>query len=355
MNLTLHLTKLCQLNCSYCYEQGQGGTCLRMDANTVRATVDLAFSEPLHRMHGFSFFGGEPLLEVERIKEAVDYAKWRGREQGKSVSFRITTNGLLLNAAFLDWATEHQLKIALSHDGVLQDKNRQDKMGQGTEERLNAIVPQLLDRQPNAVAMLTIPANDAESLCDAVGQLHDLGFRRILIAPDARANANWTDESVAVFAEQLRKLLPLLTADPSFAILNLEEKLKAGVYGVPCASCNLGVRQPSVDTDGGLYPCNQFLGLAAYKMGTVFTGIDRAKQRELFQSASQPIASCRSCALASRCKHSCACLNFQQNGDMHIVSPQQCALEQAFICAADALGKALYERYGAAYLSKRYF
>ena len=104
------------------------------------------------------------------------------------------------------------------------------------------------------------------------------------------------------------------------------------------------MRQPSVAPDGSIYPCNQFLNLPDYRMGDVWHGIDAEKQRAIYRMSLDPEPDCEDCAIADRCRHHCACLNFSLTGHMHEVAPVQCEHERILIPIADGLAARLYER-----------
>ena len=112
----------------------------------------------------------------------------------------------------------------------------------------------------------------------------------------------------------------------------------------PCIECRLGIKQPSIAPDGIIYPCNQFLNVPEYRMGSVFTGIDSKAQKRIYKASLAPENTCVNCAIEKRCRHHCACLNYSITGDMHTVPAVQCVHEQSVIKNADLLGELLYKR-----------
>ncbi|MBR3037679.1 MAG: radical SAM protein, partial [Clostridia bacterium] len=132
MNFTLHLTENCNLACRYCYETHRH---VNMREETARKAVDLAFSYG-HKTVGFSLFGGEPMLMRPLIESIADYAKARAAREGVAVRYKMTTNGTLLDEPFLRFANAHGIRIALSHDGLLQDAQRVTRDGRPTMRML---------------------------------------------------------------------------------------------------------------------------------------------------------------------------------------------------------------------------
>ena len=127
MNFTLHLTDACNLDCAYCpaYKNPK-----HMTEEIVYAACDLAFSKGTGG--GFCYFGGEPMLERELILKGLRRCRELSIKTGKKTSSRMTTNGTLLDAEFLDIAKKEGMVIGLSFDGTAQDKCRCYKAGGGT-------------------------------------------------------------------------------------------------------------------------------------------------------------------------------------------------------------------------------
>ena len=353
MNFTLHLTADCNLACRYCYETHAKR---RMDEATAKKAVDLAFSYG-HKKNGFSLFGGEPMLERKLIESIAAYAVEKAQRTGTEVKFKMTTNGTLLDAPFLAFADAHGIEIALSHDGLLQDVQRVTRDGKPTMARLEPIVDLLLAHQPNAVAMQTVMPSTVGETAASVEWLYRRGFTRINTAIDYRRDAGWDDASMAVLKEQYARIAALCERQfdekRPLLYLNFLSKIAAYLNDRPCIECKLGMRQPSVAPDGSIYPCNQFLDLPEYRMGDVFTGIDREKQQAIYRKSLAPEPDCEGCAISDRCRHHCACLNFSLTGDMHAVAPVQCEHERILIPIADGLAERLYAQNSVRFL--RYY
>ncbi len=350
MNFTLHLTADCNLRCRYCYETHSRAA---MREETALQAVDLAFSYG-HEKNGFSLFGGEPMLKRALIERIVRAATERAGETGTSVSFKMTTNGTLLDEPFIRFATGHGLMIALSHDGLQQDAQRVTRDGRPTRETLEPVIDALLLHQPNAVAMQTVTPETVGGMAESVQWLYERGFSRINTAIDYRPDAAWDDGSMAVLKEQYARVADLCEAHYDDArpliYLNFASKISAYLNNRPCMECKLGMRQPSVAPDGKIYPCNQFLNLAAYCIGDVEHGVDTNRQRAIYRMSLDPEPACEGCAIADRCRHHCACLNFSLTGHMHEVAPVQCEHERILIPIADGLAARLYERKSARFL-----
>ena len=344
MNFTLHLTQDCNLDCRYCYEKH---TPARMDARTADAACALLFSYG-HKTNGFSLFGGEPLLCRDVIERVLAECARRTRETGGRVSYKITTNGLLLDESFLRLADENDVSIALSHDGLLQDAQRVTKDGNGTARLLDPKIDLLLSHQPDAVAMLTLLPENAARLFDSVAWLYNRGFSRVNVAIDYRPDNSWDDASMDELGRQYADLSAFCAEhfddERPIRLLNFESKIAAYLNDRRCIECRLGFKQPSIAPDGRIYPCNQFLNDPDYLMGDVWNGIDRAAQLRFYRASQKKEASCEGCAIEKRCRHHCACLNYSMTGDMHEVPAVQCVHERLLIRAADSMAEKLYKK-----------
>ncbi len=350
MNFTLHLTADCNLACRYCYEtHGKA----HMTVETAKKAVDLAFTFG-HRKNGFSLFGGEPMLERGVIETVCRYACKKAKATDTEMRFKMTTNGTLLDEPFLRFANEHNIDIALSHDGLLHDAQRVTRGGSPTMAKLEPIVDLLLQYQPKAVAMQTVMPSTVDRMAESVEWLYNRGFSRINTAIDYRPNAGWDDDSMAELQRQYARIADLCERhfddERPLHYLNFLSKISAYLNDRPCLECKLGMRQPSVAPDGTIYPCNQFLDVPEYRMGDVENGIDREKQRAIYLASLDPEPDCEGCAIADRCRHHCSCLNFSLTGKMHEVAPVQCEHERILIPIADGLAERLYEKKSARFL-----
>jgi len=342
MNLTLHLTEGCNLRCSYCVRVKQP---VSMPEDILKAACDLAFSFGSHA--GLCFFGGEPMLEREKILLALDYCVEKSAETGKPVQYKMTTNGTLLDEAFLRRAAAVHMGIGLSFDGIAQDICRCDAAGKGTQALLEEKAKLLLRFMPDSCAMMTVAPQAAEKLAESVKYLHQLGFQRISAVPAYGQNVQWTDACFSALSEQLREAADYYAAQflqgKPFFFSPLDSKIRDCIAGVnPSERCHLGFRQMPVAPDGKIYACTQFIGDDAYMLGDVFHGLDRERQRRLAQRHATP-ETCKDCALRSRCTNSCGCTNRLETGDENRVSPMQCSYERMLIALADETADRLFD------------
>ena len=358
MHYTLHLTNDCNLGCHYCYVHKQAKK--EMSSDTARAAIRHAAKAG--GQVGISFFGGEPLLKERLIRDAVAYARRLEVRQGCTFYFKITTNGTLLDDAFLKFCSDQRIMIALSIDGTQQahDMHRTFKDGSGSFARVERVAKRLLEYQPYAYAMMVVNPDTVGYYADGVQHLFDLGFQYYICSLNFEREAGWTDVHMGELARQFDRISDLYIQwtlnEEKFYFSPFEVKMRSYIDGKAYCEqrCQLGQRQLSVDTDGTLYPCVQFVGEDQYAIGDVFGGIDEQKRQALFLKAEQTVGVCADCAIKDRCNHHCGCLNKQATGDISGISPVLCAHERLTLDAADKTANALFEMGSRMFLQKQY-
>ncbi len=361
MHFTLHLTTGCNLRCSYCYAPHSGRE--DMSEDVVDRTVDLAAQlDPLNA--GIIFFGGEPLLRRDLIRRALGRCRRIEQEGRGRFHYKLTTNGTLLDDAFIDEATAARLLIALSIDGpeAVHDAHRRAPGGAGSFARVAAVAPRLLRRQPHAPALCVVTPETVERYAETVEWLLATGFRYVIAS--LHYPGEWTLNTLKALEQQYRKLAALyerLTlAGEKFYFSPFEKKLASRIQGpdAACRQCHFGVRQLSVAPNGDLYPCVQFVqdgrSNRDFVVGSVRTGIDRGRQTRLHAQSRHTSAECARCQLAPRCEHQCSCLNWQSTRSIDDVPATLCETERILIPIADELGERLWARKAPLFIQKHY-
>ncbi|MCR4703638.1 MAG: radical SAM protein [Saccharofermentans sp.] len=342
MNLTLHLTENCNMDCSYCIREKYPKD---MSEEVLYKACDLAFARGKHA--GLCFFGGEPLLKKDLIYKALDYCEAKSKETGIPFECKMTTNGTLLDEKFLERAVKANLGIGISFDGKAQDVCRFFVGGKPTSSAVEEKTKLLLSYMPDSSALATIAPSAVPYYAESVRYLHDLGFKKLSFVIAYGNRVNWTDSDLELLREQLELtasyLKELFEKGEKFFLSPINTKITDCIRGKNSAErCHLGVRQMPVTPDGDLYPCTSFIGDEKYLMGNVFDGIDESKVIEMAKRSATP-ETCKGCDLVKRCTNSCGCANRMNTGDENKVSPLQCTYERMLIEISDALGEELYQ------------
>ena len=356
MHYTLHMTARCNLNCSYCYVDHSKDTDMTLE--TAKAVVDLAGRDA--KRAGIIFFGGEPLLRRELIYDTVAYARAHEKELDCKFFFKITTNGLLLDDKFLDFANRNSVFIALSVDGTKEshDLHRYDTSGQGSYDVVAKTAQRLLDLKPYSPALMTISPDTLSSYAAGVEALFDMGFSYVIASLDY--SADWNERHLPELERQYKLLADLYERktlnEDKFYFSPFEVKISSHVNSrTYCHErCELGLKQLSVGPDGSLYPCVQFVGDSNFRLGDVRNGIDEAARQALYMHNEQEKSGCDRCGIRTRCNHYCACLNRQATGSIDEVSPMLCAHERIVLPITDKLAERLYQKNSAMFIQKHY-
>jgi len=309
---------------------------------------------------GICFFGGEPLLLRSLIMNTVKYCSSIHKQSGHPFFFKLVTNGTLLDESFLEFADKYKIGIGFSHDGLMQDDSRIFPDGSGSADLLDSKIRLILSHQQDAIVMCTVSPDSVGKFADSVEWLFEKGFRRIYTTPAVGEKACWTDETLAKLGEEYRKISKLYikwtARGERFYFPAFDTKIETHIMGdlYRHKTCRFGQKQLSVAPDGSIYPCIQFVGEPAYKMGDVFSGIIDNQRKFVIEQGKREPDICKSCALRTRCQYNCCCRNKHMTGQINQVSAFTCGHEQQLIRYADEAANALYKKQNETFIKKQY-
>ena len=360
MHITLHLSTACNMRCDYCYAPPRPGT--PMSLETGRQAMDLG-SGMTEGSCGVIFFGGEPLLYPDLIRELVAYGRHRECEDGRQFHFKTTTNGLALDGAFLEFSLREDILIAISCDGIREahDAHRRGPDGESTWDTVIERLDMLLAARPYSSVLMVVNPDTAQHLTDSVGFLLDRQARYLIVSLNYAAD--WTEDDLNTLKKQYKKLgkqyVNWTQQGRKFYLSPFEVKLSSHInkHCYRAERCELARRQISVGPDGTLYPCVQFTRAgreSEWAIGTAGQGIDEAARQRIHDLSEEEKALCRECSIKERCNHTCGCLNWQATGSINEVSPVLCRHEQMLLPIADKVGETLYKKRNSLFLHKHY-
>lgn len=367
LRLTLVMTHQCNLDCKYCLQKHED---VYMPAGVAERSIDNFRRAVLLELEKqgadstlktqISFYGGEPLLARERIEQLVHYANVKiGGIPRVSVSYEITTNGLLMDDAFLQFAKENQILLALSHDGLQQSSVRIDRGGNDTRARVDETLKKMLRVFPETIVMMTIHPEYAHLVSDSITFFHDMGVHTISLVLAHGERVTWTDEAFEAFSQQMEKVEVLYEQwnqeNGYFRVIPFENKIRNFIRqrDADTPTCHFGCHKLMVDTDGKYYPCTHFIGREGFDIGSQETDVDEEKIASLERQRVEP-ETCRTCALRPRCHHTCACANHGHTGNVAEVSALQCEYEQLIIRLADQAAAALIKEENKRFVERMY-
>jgi len=339
--LCLHVAHTCNLNCAYCFaSQGKyRGERAVMSLEVGKRALDFLIERSGTRRNlEVDFFGGEPLMNWEVVKELVRYARAREAETGKRFRFTLTTNGLLIDDDVIDFCNREMHNVVLSLDGrkEIHDRWRVDYAGNGSWERIVPKFQRLVEARggKNYYMRGTFTHANPDFLRDVQTML-DLGFTELSMEPVVAApddpNA-LTEEDLPVVMEQYEELAKLM--------LRREREGKPFTFyhymidltGGPCiykrvSGCGSGTEYMAVTPWGDLYPCHQFVGEEAFKLGDVWQGVtNTAAQAEFAACNVYARPACRDCWARLYCSGGCAANAYHATGSVTGVYETGCAL-----------------------------
>ena len=339
--LCLHVAHTCNLNCSYCFaSQGNyHGDRAVMSLEVGKRALDfLIENSGTRRNLEVDFFGGEPLMNFDVVKELVAYAREREKECGKNFRFTLTTNGLLINDDVIDFANRECSNVVLSLDGrkEVHDRFRVDYAGNGSWERIVPKFQKLVAaREGKNYYMRGTFTHANPDFLEDIKVMLDLGFNELSMEPVVCAPDDpsaLTEEDLPIVLEQYEKLAELMLerhrAGKPFTFYHYMIDLKGG----PCiykriSGCGSGTEYMAVTPWGDLYPCHQFVGEEEFKLGNVFDGVSNTAVQEDFASCNvYARPECADCWAKLYCSGGCAANAYHATGSVRGVYKYGCEL-----------------------------
>ena len=355
MNYVIHLTNRCNLRCKYCYEHKCNQD---ISFENIKELIDYQISRK-ESSSFINFFGGEPLLKKDLIKDTINYIKAANTDT--EFYYGMTTNGTLIDDDFINFVKENNfLHIAYSIDGdkETQNINRIATNGEGSFNIVEKNAKKILSQIDNVIAMPVITKNNLGNLSNNVKYLIDLGFKKINL--QFNYMDNWESEDLPKIEEQYNEVAKIyenkLLQEENIDIFSIDKKIKTYIKkGYDCNNdCKLGMKSIDVGVDGDFYPCEQLVGNKQYVIGNCKTGIDEIARMKIVQEAKKENEICKKCSIRNRCKHTCACMNYMLTKDINELSPLVCETEKIIIRVADAMAERLYKQSSDMFIQKFY-
>ena len=326
--VTLTITESCNLNCTYCYENHKSKN--KMTLETAKKIIrNEALATKGESLIEFDFFGGEPFLNFELIKQIDDYIK---NELDIPIYYRLfaTTNGTLVHGEIQEWLLDRKsyFYVGLSYDGTpnMQDTNRSN-----SSKYID--LKFFCDNYPDQDIKMTISQESLHTLADGVIYLHEKGF---LVSCNLAYGIDWSDTSNRkVLERELHKLMNYYFEHPEVTPCSMLDGTLTNVANSFMKQkmiryCGAGIGTWAYHIDGEKYPCTSFL--------PVSIGADNAKtsQKIVFYNSDIPIEcveeKCRSCVIQSVCP-TCYGANYAATGNIYKHDENYCALTKIIIKA----------------------
>ncbi len=352
--LCIHICHDCNFRCRYCFADEGAYHSKResMDFQTAKAAVDfLIQNSGKRKVLEMDFFGGEPLMNLDVLKKTVYYAKEEGAKAGKKFLFTTTTNALLLNDETIRFFNEEMENVVLSLDGrpEVHDAIRKSINGKGTFDLIIDKIKKFISLRGEKsyyvrgtftaknldfskdVLFIADQGVDSISMEPVVTEIPDLAIGKEHLPAIEKEYENLCDAYLKRHAE-----------GKGFNFFHFNIDLEGG----PCLSkrvsaCGAGNEYFSVVPNGDLYPCHQFAGDKAFRMGSVFEGITKPSLREKFKNSCLfTRKKCENCFAKFICSGGCSANNYHFNGDLDEPYETTCAMMKKRVeCAMHILAE----------------
>lgn len=341
--MCLHIAHDCNLACKYCFaEEGEyHGKRALMSLEVGKKALDFLIENSGNRVNlEVDFFGGEPLMNWDVVKELVKYGRSREKECNKNFRFTLTTNGVLLNDEIMEFANREMANVVLSLDGrpEVNDFNRPFRNGKGSYE---VIVPKFQkfaeQRKDTSYYVRGTFTRDHLDFSEDVKHYADLGFEHMSMEPVVAP----PEESYALREEDIPKILEEYD---KLAVEYIKRKKEGRGFNFfhfnidldqgPCVAkrlsgCGSGTEYLAVTPWGDFYPCHQFVGNEKFLMGNVYEGITRTDIQDEFKMCNvYAKPKCRECFARYYCSGGCAANAYNFHGDIKDAYDIGCELQR---------------------------
>ena len=339
--LCLHVAHTCNLNCSYCFaSQGkyQGERALMSFEVGKRAFDFLIENSGTRRNLEVDFFGGEPMMNFDVVKQLVAYARSIEKEHNKNFRFTFTTNGVLLDEEVMDFLNREMHNVVLSLDGrkEVNDHFRKNYAGEGSYDTIVPKFQRLVEKRGGKDYYVrgTFTHNNVDFTNDLFHMV-DLGFTELsmepVVCPPGDPYALTKEDMPKIFEQYeilAKEMLRRKKEGRAFTFYHYMLDLKNG----PCiykriTGCGSGTEYMAVTPWGELFPCHQFVGDSKYSLDNIWDGITNTAVQDEFRSCNAYARpECKDCWAKLYCSGGCAANAYHATGSIGGIYEYGCEL-----------------------------
>jgi len=339
--LCMHIAHTCNLNCEYCFaSQGKyHGERAVMSFEVGKRALDFLIENSGSRRNlEVDFFGGEPLMNFDVVKQLVAYARSIEKQHNKNFRFTLTTNGMLIDDDVIDFANKECSNVVLSLDGrkEIHDRYRVDYAGNGSWEKIVPKFQKLVEARGGKDYYMrgTFTHANPDFLKDIQVML-DLGFTELSMEPVVCAPGDpseLTEEDKVIVMDQYEKLAELMRKRDKEGKPFTFYHYMIDLTGGPCiykriSGCGSGTEYMAVTPWGDLYPCHQFVGEEKFKLGDIWNGVNNTEIQSEFASCNvYARPECHDCWAKLYCSGGCAANAYHSTGSIRGVYKYGCDL-----------------------------
>lgn len=356
--LCIHIAHDCNLACKYCFaEEGEyHGRRALMSYEVGKKALDFLIANSGNRRNlEVDFFGGEPLMNWQVVKDLVAYGREQEKLHDKHFRFTLTTNGVLLNDEVQEFVNKEMDNVVLSLDGrkEVNDRMRPFRNGKGSYDLIVPKFQKLADsRNQEKYYIRGTFTRDNLDFSEDVLHFADLGFEQISIEPVVGEDSDFYSikkEDLPQIFEEYDKLAKVMIerekSGKGFNFFHFMIDLDGG----PCVAkrlsgCGSGTEYLAVTPWGDLYPCHQFVGEEDFLMGNVDDGITRPEIADEFRGCSvYSKEKCKNCFAKFYCSGGCMANSYKFHGSIHDAYDIGCEMQKKRVECAIMIKAALAE------------
>ncbi len=333
--LTLQVTQNCNFRCEYCVYSGSYNNRVhnnkRMDWETAKTALNFLYEHSKKASEiTVSFYGGEPLLEIELIRQCVNYAK--SIFKGKRLQFNLTTNASLLTDDIILYMQKEKFFLTISLDGPqdVHDKNRTFADGKrGTYNVVMERIKRIREIAPTFVEKISLNAVlDDENDYKIIGRyfMEDPTVSDMVVSTTYINAVNRKDEIIRdnkdnyieICREKFRGMLYLLGRFPRESVSKLVVREISDIGRVvhkriiskqviqtvahPGGPCVPGVHRPFVNAYGKIFPCERVNETCDDMcIGNIYDGFDIEAIKKLLNVGKMTESACKQCWAFNYC------------------------------------------------------
>lgn len=341
--MCLHIAHDCNLRCKYCFAStgAFGGKRMLMDADVGCKALDFLFanSGQINNLE-VDFFGGEPLMNLDAVKTIVDHGRALEKQYGKTVNFTLTTNAYEMDEDTMRYLDREMHNVVISIDGrpEIHDYMRPTIARTGSQQGILDNAKHFVEIRGDRSHYIrgTFTRHNLDFMKD-VQYLHEQGFKQISIEPvvaDERTSYALNESHLDAIRDEYDRLaLWYLEQRKNGRWLNFFHFF-VDLENGPCATkrlsgCGAGCEYIAVTPEGDIYPCHQFTGDTAFKLGTLDDGFTNSSVRDDFAcNAVSAKEECRNCWAQFWCGGGCAANAHAFNQSIHKPHELECEMQR---------------------------
>ena len=320
-NVTLTITKNCNLRCQYCFvtkSEVRGAMPLDIVQRSVQFLLDQLRRSQSKTTGTITFFGGEPLLFWSMIKKIVEYAITEANDAHYQMEFMLSTNGTLLDAEKLAFIRQHKIFTDISidsHNETIHNNLRPFANGKGSFRRIVANLRLLRKGDPVGIKATITPTNiglvDYFAHFSKPGTLSSIAFSPFF---SAGCTDNFSEHDVERYRIELEAYANFLVENwskgkivsPERNLLSLIRLLASEREGKSLSSCLAASRSIVVSMNGDIYPCEPLADIPDFYLGNIQSGFDNQLREKMIERInSKNKKGCENCPAKAWCGESC--------------------------------------------------